>query len=197
MFTRQKTHAMTLIALMMLAALAGCLGGDDTTDTDPVDTTDVTDPVDNGTDNTTVDDRIDVGTITCGPDGSISIAGSSTVYPLATAWAEYYQEACDGVTITVEGGGSGAGAGRVCANSAKGTAVDIGDMSRDWKSTEASRGDDGYTMSCLSGDTTLEARQIVVAYDGLSVVVKKGGAAQTCVEGMGGLTVDQLRWIFS
>jgi len=213
MFTRQKTHAMTLIALMMLAALAGCLGGDDTTDTDPVDTTDVTDPVDNGTDNTTVDNgtdntTVDNGTdpatnqttpsaIVCGPDGPISIAGSSTVYPLATAWAESYSEACDGVTITVEGGGSGAGAGRVCANSAKGAAVDIGDMSRDWKSSEASRQANGFVMDCISGDTTIDAAQFVVAVDGLSVVVKKGGAAQTCVEGMGGLTVDQLRWIFS
>ena len=93
MFTQQKTHAMTLIALMMLAALAGCLGGDDTTDTDtdPVDTGG-TDPVDNGTDNTTtVDNGTDPATnqttpsaIVCGPDGPISIAGSSTVYPLAT-----------------------------------------------------------------------------------------------------------------
>ncbi|HII23051.1 MAG TPA: hypothetical protein HA359_02215, partial [Candidatus Poseidoniaceae archaeon] len=50
-------------------------------------------------------DTIDVGTVVCGPDGSISIAGSSTVLPLAEAWAEYYTEACEGVTITVESGG--------------------------------------------------------------------------------------------
>ena len=202
MLTNAKTRALTLIALMLLAALAGCLGADDTTDDDTDNGgtdnggTDNGGTDNNGTDNGG-DDRIDVGTITCGPDGSITIAGSSTVFPLAEAWAEYYSEACPGTTITVEGGGSGAGAGRVCANSEKGTAVDIGDMSRDWKSSEATRGDDGYTMSCLKGDTSLEARQIVVAYDGLSVVVKKGGAAETCVNGMGGLTVDQLRWIFS
>ena len=117
--------------------------------------------------------------------------------PLAEAWAEHYQEACDGISITVESGGSSSGAGRVCANSAKGTPVDIGDMSRDWKATEANRGDDGYTMDCLVGDTSRSARQIVVAMDGLSVVMKKGGAAETCVNGMGGLTVNQLRWMFS
>ncbi|GIR07791.1 MAG: hypothetical protein CM15mP18_1200 [Methanobacteriota archaeon] len=185
---------------MLRAPLAGCLGGD--TEDDTTDNGDTKRCTNNGDTNTTTnntggDDRIDVGTVSCGPDGSISIAGSSTVFPLAEAWAEYYSEACPGTTITVEGGGSGAGAGRVCANSEKGTAVDIGDMSRDWKGSEATRGDDGYTMSCLKGDTSLEARQIVVAYDGLSVVVKKGGAAETCVNGMGGLTVDQLRWIFS
>ena len=99
--------------------------------------------------------------------------------------------------MSVNGGGSGAGAGRVCANSAKGTPVDIGDMSRDWKATEASRDADGFTMSCLAGDTARQAAQLQVAIDGLSVVMKPGGAAQACVVAMGGLTISQLHWIFS
>ena len=138
----------------------------------------------------------DASSIQCGPTGDISIAGSSTVFPVANLWAEAYQKYCNGVAITVEGGGSGAGAGRVCANSEKGTPVDIGDMSRGWKSSEAST-DDGFTYDCLKGDTSRSAIQIDVAIDGLSVVMKKGGAADTCVSGMGGLTVDQLRWIYS
>jgi len=36
----------------------------------------------------------------------------------------------------VEGGGRSAGAGRVCANPDKGTPVDIGDTSRDWKASD-------------------------------------------------------------
>ena len=54
-------------------------------------------------------------------------------------------------------------------------------------------------MSCLAGDTTRQALQIQVAVDGLSVVTKTGGAAQTCIASMsgGGLTVEQLRWVFS
>ncbi|DAC60603.1 MAG TPA: hypothetical protein D7I03_02015, partial [Candidatus Poseidoniales archaeon] len=91
----------------MVSAMAGCLGNDDDDKDDNTDT--VTTPGDgtNSTVNETVpDDTIDVGTVVCGPDGSISIAGSSTVLPLAEAWAEYYTEACEGVTITVESGGS-------------------------------------------------------------------------------------------
>ena len=135
-------------------------------------------------------------TINCGPAGDITIAGSSTVLPLAEAWAEYYNRCAD-ISITVEGGGSSTGAGRVCANSEKGTPVDIGDMSRDWKTSEADRSVDGYTMQCLKGDSSRLVKQIVVAIDGLSVVMKKGGAAETCVNSMGGLTTDELRWIFS
>ena len=135
--------------------------------------------------------------VICGPAGSISIAGSSTVLPLAEAWAEQYTEECSDVTITVESGGSSSGAGRVCANSAKGTPVDIGDMSRDWKATEANRQANGFVLDCLVGDSSRDVAQFQVAIDGLSVVMKKGGAAETCVNGMGGLTPDQLRWMFS
>ena len=42
----------------------------------------------------------------CGPEGSFSIAGSSTVQPVAEKWAEAYTAECPDVTITVEGGGS-------------------------------------------------------------------------------------------
>ena len=193
-----KMKAITLILLMMVSAMAGCLGNDDDDKDDNTDT--VTTPGDgtNSTVNETVpDDTIDVGTVVCGPDGSISIAGSSTVLPLAEAWAEQYTAECSDVTVTVESGGSSSGAGRVCANSAKGTPVDIGDMSRDWKATEANRQANGFVLDCLVGDSSRDVAQFQVAIDGLSVVMKKGGAAETCVNGMGGLTPDQLRWMFS
>ena len=100
----------------------------------------------------------------CGPaDGSISIAGSSTVLPVAEAWAEAYMEMCPNVTVTVESGGSSVGAGRVCNNPDRGEAVDIGNMSRDWKTSEASR--DGYSLQCLVGDTDRKAIQLDVSGD--------------------------------
>lgn len=67
----------------------------------------------------------------CASDG-FTIAGSSTVRPVADIWAGIFEVGCD-VVIDVFGGGSGAGAARVCANEAKGLGgpVEIGDMSRD------------------------------------------------------------------
>ena len=125
-----KKKAIALIALMMVSALAGCLGNDDD-DTDDSSNTNNTN-TDTGNNTTTpVDTGVDVGTVACAPNGSIRIAGSSTVPPLAEIGAECYHEHCEGVTNAVEGGGSGGGAGRVCANCAKGTPVGIGGMSRD------------------------------------------------------------------
>ena len=89
---------------------------------------------------------------------TINIAGSSTVYPVASAWAQAYSASNSDYTVTVAGGGSGAGASKVCSTDAD--SVHIGDMSRDWKSSEASVGEDGYTFSCLSSDITVT--QLVV-----------------------------------
>ena len=69
-------------------------------------------------------------------------------------------------------------------------------MSRGWKDSEATMGDNGQ-YSCLKGDTSITVTQLVVAFDGLSVVVKQGGAADQCISGLGGLSAAQLRWVFS
>ncbi len=132
----------------------------------------------------------------CGPaGGTISIAGSSTVFPVASSWADIYTTFCD-VEITVEGGGSSNGAGRVCAVAERGTPVDIGDMSREWKDTEALPLSD-YLYGCVEGDETREVIQVDVAIDGLTVAVAHAGHALECIEIIGGLTTHQLRWIYS
>ena len=100
---------------------------------------------------------------------TIAIAGSSTVFPVASAWGQAYSTANDDYTVTVAGGGSGAGASKVCSTDAD--SVNIGDMSRGWKDSEATVGADGYTYSCVNTDVTIT--QLVVAYDGLSVVMKR------------------------
>jgi phosphate transport system substrate-binding protein len=160
MSMKKNGMAWTLVLTLMIASLAGCLGGDD-------------------------DEEVE--------EKTINIAGSSTVFPVASAWGQAYSEANSDYTVTVAGGGSGAGASKVCSTDSD--SVHIGDMSRDWKSSEAEAGEDGFTFKCLDSDITVT--QLIVAIDGLSVVVKKGGAADQCITEMGGLSMAQLRWIFT
>ncbi len=156
---RKYGMAWTIVLTLMIAGIAGCIGGDD--------------------------EEVEQKTI--------NIAGSSTVFPVASAWGQAYSAANSDYTVTVAGGGSGAGASKVCSTDTD--SVNIGDMSRDWKDSEATVGADGYTWSCANSDVTVT--QLVVAIDGLSVVVKKGGAADNCISDMGGLSMAQLRWIYS
>lgn len=133
----------------------------------------------------------------CGPAG-FAIAGSSTVYPIAVAWRDAYLELCPGLDITVEEDGSSNGAARVCDASDEGaSAVDIGDMSRDWESDEGIPQANGYIYDCAAGDTSRSAIQIDVALDGLSVTAVGAGTAASCIETLGGLTLHQLRWMFT
>ena len=72
--------------------------------------------------------------------------------------------------------------------------VDIGDMSRNWKATEAIRLDDDYTLECTKADANgkkVRVTQLQVASDGVAVVVKMGGAADQCLASLGGLTLAQ------
>lgn len=98
----------------------------------------------------------------CPPGGEIMIAGSSTVRPVAELWAEHYMEMCPTTVISVEGGGSSNGAGRVCGDESRGAPVEIGNMSRNWKLTEAIRTNNGI-LACLVGDVSRSAIQIEVS----------------------------------
>lgn len=53
----------------------------------------------------------------------------------------------------------------------------------------------GYEFNCVGSDR--KVIQVETAVDGLTVAVKKGGIAEACINKLGGLTIDQLRWIFS
>ena len=57
-----------------------------------------------------------------------------------------------------------------------------------WKDSEATKNADD-TFDCVNSDVTVT--QLVVAVDGLSVVVKKGGAADQCLNSMGGISMAQ------
>lgn len=101
---------------------------------------------------------------------TISQAGSSTVLPIAEAWAEQFGSSI-GANIVVGGGGSGAGIAKFCR-----AEIDIADASRPIKSSEIE--------DCQANG--IEPHEFQVAIDGLSVVVSKQNTFVDC------LTVEQL-----
>jgi phosphate transport system substrate-binding protein len=108
--------------------------------------------------------------------GEISITGSSTVFPLATAVAEQFEEQYSGVSTNIQSTGSGGGfANFFCPGDS-----DINNASR--SITEDER------QSCMSNDVV--PHEIKVATDALTVVVNNDNDWATQ------LTFDELTQIF-
>ncbi len=104
----------------------------------------------------------------------ISIDGSTTVGPIAKAFAEYYMAAHPEVNISVSESGSGNGAKGLL----NGT-CDVADMSRPMKDTEF--------KACA--DKGIQPVAHVVALDGLPILVHPSNPVQD-------LTVEQVRKIY-
>jgi ABC-type phosphate transport system substrate-binding protein len=136
----------------------------------------------------------------CAPDGSqITLAGSTTVEPIARSWAAGYVAKCPNVNVTVEGGGSSIGARRVCNRTDAGSAVDIGNMSREWNVPSEVNVTGPFKYICNQGTKTRTVTQVEVAIDGLTIVLVNGGLVAQCLRKLPGrgFTIDQLRWIYS
>lgn len=103
--------------------------------------------------------------------GSITIAGSTSVQPLAEELAMMFMEENRGVRINVSGGGSGAG-----VESAGNGVANIGMASREIKQSEL--------------DQYKELKPIVICKDGISVVVNPKNKVNE-------LTLEQIQGIFS
>ena len=112
-----------------------------------------------------------------GLSGSISVDGSSTVYPITEAVAEEFGIEHEGaVRVTVGLSGTGGGFKRFCAGE-----TDISNASRPIKDSEAQ-------LCTQNGVTYVE---VPVAYDGLSVVANPSNTFAQC------LTVDELKKIWA
>ncbi len=106
-----------------------------------------------------------------GYSGEISVAGSTTVQPLAELFTEAFMEMYPDVAIDVQGGGSSVGVKSAAQNT-----VDVGMASREVKDSEL--------------EEYPEIRPIAIAYDGIAI------AAHSDVE-IDGLTLQQVRDIFA
>lgn len=167
----------SLIALLALSAfaLAGCASdpaAPEDAGGEPTGTTTTTGGSTSSAGNTNVD---------CPSSGSrttINQAGSSTVLPIAEAWAEEFGR-CINANIVVGGGGTGAGFQKFCRGE-----IDISDASRPIRTGPGSE-----TATCeAAGITPFEVQ---VAIDGLSVVVAKSNTFVKC------LTVAQLHKVWT
>ena len=110
-----------------------------------------------------------------GLSGSVTIDGSSTVAPLSEAAATMFREVESGVNVTVATSGTGGGFKAFCAGE-----TDISDASRPIKDEEIA--------ACE--EAGIEYTEIVIANDGLSVVVNPENDWAKC------LTVEQLKTIW-
>ncbi|MEK6985240.1 MAG: phosphate ABC transporter substrate-binding protein PstS family protein [Candidatus Thermoplasmatota archaeon] len=169
----QTRHLLTAVAVTALFVLAGCAG----TTSGPAPANSSAAPTNAAaTSAHSSSSAASFGTSTGGSlkASTLSMAGSSTVFPLAEAWAEEFGDARN-VQVTVAGGGSTTGANKFCAKE-----IDIGDMSRTMRAAEID--------ACKTKGLDPVAWKI--AYDALSVVVSPENTFAK------DLTVAQLRKIF-
>jgi ABC-type phosphate transport system substrate-binding protein len=109
----------------------------------------------------------------CPTSAGFKASGSDTVEPVALAWATPYKKQCPKASaVAVTAGGSSQGAKDVCAGTS-----DVGMMSREFKTTEATGTNGSFT--CVTGGK--KVTQIAVASDGIIFVAKKGGNAAKCI----------------
>jgi phosphate binding protein len=111
-----------------------------------------------------------------GISGSVVADGSSTVAPLTEAAADFFRDEAPEVNVTVATSGTGGGFAKFCADE-----TDISDASRPIKDEEAT----------LCEEAGIEYTEIIIANDGLSVVVNPDNDFASC------LTVEQLNTIWS
>ena len=137
--------------------------------------------------------------ITCADNAAtatISFDGSPTVAIIIELWALIYQETC-GTTFTIDAQGSTTGARRVCNALRSGeTLVNIAMMSRNWREAEATVRRNGYIWDCVEGDNIILQAPIAID-EGIGFEARQSGVAHECIEILGGLTTDQLRWMYS
>ena len=110
--------------------------------------------------------------------GTVTIDGSSTVFPITAAVAEDFQIANPGVQVPTALSGTGGGFKKFCVGE-----TDINDASRPIKAE-----DEGEGLACTANG--IEYVELQIAIDGLTVVVNPANSFATC------LTKDELARIY-
>jgi phosphate transport system substrate-binding protein len=98
--------------------------------------------------------------------GEVQVSGSSTVQPISVAAGEAFQDENDGVTVNVEGPGTGDGMAAFCAGD-----IDVADASRQMA-------DDEKADCEAAGINYIE---LPVGYDGITVMTNPNNDAVDCL----------------
>lgn len=102
-----------------------------------------------------------------GSSGSIVISGSSTVEPISSLVAEQFSSENPGVSVSVDGPGTGDGFELFCSGE-----TDISDASRPIKDEEAA----------VCEENGIEYTELQVGIDGLSVITSQNNDALECID---------------
>lgn len=145
----KKSILLLLISLFAIALLVGCAENDNT---------------DNGSNDTSTEDQVEES----GLEGTITMAGSTSVQPLSEELAAVFMEEHQGARLEVSGGGSGSGVTAAQENTA-----DFGAASREIRDDET--GIDHY----------------VIAIDGIAIIVHPDN------DGVDDLSVADVQNIFT
>lgn len=147
------------VGMVLTLVLAACQStpADDPTDApDPTDTEESMDPA----------ESTDDGDGGNAAEGEIFVSGSSTVEPITNAVAEAFAAANSGFQYTVEGPGTGDGFALFCNGE-----TDIADASRAISEEEIA----------LCEEAGIDYVELLVAYDGLSVITSAENTEVTCL----------------
>lgn len=179
---KKKITAIAAAAVLAMAALAGCGTTETTTADNGAASSQAAASETAGTDTaagaagseaasgeTASETASEAASANAGLNGSISMAGSTSMEKLSNALAESFMAKYPGVTVTAEFTGSGAGVEAVAAGS-----VDIGNASRNLTEEEKAGG----------------VAENIVAIDGIAVVTDPANTAS-------GLTREQLSGIYT
>ncbi|MEM6839708.1 MAG: substrate-binding domain-containing protein, partial [Cyanobacteria bacterium P01_C01_bin.120] len=156
-----KRFAYSLSLVVLLGGLVACGSPTDTADTAPAE----------GGEETATDTESGSEL-----EGTITVDGSSTVFPISEAMAEEFQIANPGVRITVGASGTGGGFEKFCNGESQ-----VSNASRGVKQEEID--------NCAANG--IEMIEVPVATDALTVVVNNENDWAAC------MTTDQLSTIWS
>lgn len=160
MFAKKLAYSLSLAAL--LGSIVACGGGTDTAETTAPE----------GGEETVAAGGEGASEL----EGTITVDGSSTVFPISEAMAEEFQIANPGVRITVGASGTGGGFEKFCNGETQ-----ISNASRGVKPEEIA--------NCA--EAGIEMIEVPVATDALTVVVNNDNDWAAC------MTIDQLSTIWS